>query len=77
MYSRRGFFYSPTIVIDSGVFADQLFVRPSYCSYYFGDYGLITYVGLLLLWISALITLYTGYDYFRAGIRHLMEEKQS
>jgi cardiolipin synthase len=45
--------------------------------YYFGDYGLITYVGLLLLWISALITLYTGYDYFRAGIRHLMEEKQS
>ena len=44
--------------------------------YYFGNYGLVTYVGLLLLWISALITLYTGYDYFRAGIRHLMEEKQ-
>ena len=36
--------------------------------------GLVTYVGLLLLWVSALITLYTGYDYFRAGLRHLMEE---
>jgi cardiolipin synthase len=36
--------------------------------------GLVSYVGLLLLWVSALITLYTGYDYFRAGIRHLMGE---
>ena len=34
-----------------------------------------TYIGLLLLWISALVTLYTGYDYFRAGIRHLLEEE--
>jgi cardiolipin synthase (CMP-forming) len=42
--------------------------------YYFADLGLVTYVGLLLLWISALITLYTGYDYFRAGLRHLTEE---
>ena len=38
VYLRPGFYYSPTTVIDSGVFADQLFVRPSYCSYYFGDY---------------------------------------
>jgi len=36
--------------------------------------GPITYVGLLLLWISALVTLYTGYDYFRAGLRHLLAE---
>jgi cardiolipin synthase len=42
---------------------------------YFNDtLGLVTYVGLLLLWVSALITLYTGYDYFRAGLRHLMGE---
>jgi len=34
-----------------------------------------TYVGLLLLWISALVTLYTGYDYFRAGLRHLITEE--
>ncbi len=40
--------------------------------YYFSDLGLFTYVGLLLLWISALITVYTGYDYFRAGLRHLI-----
>lgn len=39
--------------------------------YYFADLGLFTYVGLLLLWVSALITLYTGYDYFRAGLRHV------
>ncbi len=35
-----------------------------------------TYIGLLLLWISALVTLYTGYDYFRAGIQHLLAEDQ-
>ncbi len=44
--------------------------------YYFGDLGLFTYVGLLLLWVSALITVYTGYDYFRAGVRHLMEDEE-
>ena len=31
----------------------------------------ITQVGLALLWVSALVTLYTGYDYFRAGLRHI------
>ncbi len=30
--------------------------------------------GLALLWISALLTLYTGYDYFRAGLKHVIEE---
>jgi cardiolipin synthase (CMP-forming) len=34
----------------------------------------VTYFGLMLLWISAIVTLYTGYDYFRAGLRHLIEE---
>jgi cardiolipin synthase len=34
----------------------------------------ISYTGLLLLWVSALITIYTGYDYLRAGLRHLMSE---
>lgn len=28
-------------------------------------------IGLSLLWISAIVTLYTGWDYFRAGARHL------
>jgi len=31
-----------------------------------------TLTGLTLLWISALLTLYTGYDYLRAGLHHVM-----
>jgi cardiolipin synthase (CMP-forming) len=34
-----------------------------------------TQIGITLLWIAALITLYTGYDYFRAGAKHLLEEE--
>jgi cardiolipin synthase len=34
----------------------------------------VTQIGLLLLWISAIFTLYTGWDYFRAGVRTLIEE---
>jgi cardiolipin synthase len=33
-----------------------------------------TICGEVLLWISAILTLYTGYDYFRAGIRHVIED---
>jgi cardiolipin synthase (CMP-forming) len=33
--------------------------------------GLVTFIGIALLWIAALLTLYTGWDYFRAGIKHL------
>lgn len=31
-------------------------------------------IGIALLWIAALVTLITGYDYFRAGLRHLLED---
>lgn len=31
----------------------------------------VTEVGIVLLWAAAILTLYTGYDYFRAGIQHL------
>jgi cardiolipin synthase len=34
----------------------------------------VTPIGLALLWLSALLTLYTGWDYFRAGLRHLTED---
>jgi cardiolipin synthase len=34
---------------------------------------IITNVGLALLWLSALVTLYTGWDYMRAGVRHMMD----
>jgi cardiolipin synthase (CMP-forming) len=33
-----------------------------------------TQYGIILLWIAALITLYTGYDYFRAGVKHIVDE---
>lgn len=32
-----------------------------------------TDLGLALLWIAAVLTLWTGYDYLKAGIRHAME----
>ena len=35
---------------------------------------LVSHIGLALLWISAIVTLYTGWDYFRAGVHHLIEE---
>jgi len=34
----------------------------------------VTPTGLSLLWLSALLTLYTGWDYFRAGVQHLIED---
>jgi cardiolipin synthase len=34
----------------------------------------VTPIGLTLLWLSALLTLYTGWDYFRAGVRHLIKD---
>lgn len=33
-----------------------------------------TEAGLSLLWIAAIITLYTGWDYFRAGLKHVVED---
>ena len=33
----------------------------------------VTYLGLFLLWVAALITLYTGWDYFRAGLKHVVD----
>jgi cardiolipin synthase (CMP-forming) len=34
----------------------------------------VTEVGILLLWLSALLTLYTGWDYMRAGLRYMINE---
>lgn len=41
-----------------------------------GDYLLpgTTRIGLGLLWIAALLTLYTGWDYMKAGVRHVMRD---
>ena len=36
----------------------------------------ITLIGIVLLWASAIFTIYTGWDYFRAGIHHLIKEDE-
>jgi cardiolipin synthase len=33
-----------------------------------------TAIGLALLWLSAIVTIYTGWDYLRASLRHLIED---
>jgi cardiolipin synthase len=33
----------------------------------------VTEAGIALLWLAAVLTLWTGYDYLKAGIRHAME----
>lgn len=33
-----------------------------------------TVTGWVLLWVAAIITLYTGYDYFRSGLKHMQDE---
>jgi len=33
-------------------------------------------VGIILLWLSAFLTLYTGYDYVRKGIEHVISEDE-
>ena len=38
VYARPRYTYSPTYSINLTVFSDQLFVRPRYQHYYFGDY---------------------------------------
>ncbi|MFN7101589.1 MAG: CDP-diacylglycerol--glycerol-3-phosphate 3-phosphatidyltransferase [Pseudorhizobium sp.] len=32
-----------------------------------------TETGITLLWIAAVLTIYSGYDYFRAGLKHMVE----
>ena len=41
----------------------------------FQDYNAQT-IGIILLWLSAFLTLYTGYEYLRKGIDHAISEDQ-
>jgi CDP-diacylglycerol--glycerol-3-phosphate 3-phosphatidyltransferase len=36
--------------------------------------GLTRSIGLALLWIAAVLTLYTGYDYFKVGVKQAVEQ---
>lgn len=38
VYSRAGFAYTPSIALNTALLATNLFVRPQYGHYYFGDY---------------------------------------
>ena len=41
----------------------------------FQDYNAQT-IGIILLWLSAILTLYTGYEYLRKGIDHAISEDE-
>jgi CDP-diacylglycerol--glycerol-3-phosphate 3-phosphatidyltransferase/cardiolipin synthase len=41
--------------------------------FHFQDYNAQT-IGIILLWLSAFLTLYTGYEYLRKGIDHAISE---
>ena len=34
----------------------------------------VTKIGIILIWASAILTLYTGWDYMRAGLRYMIDE---
>jgi len=34
-----------------------------------------TQIGIGLLWVAAALTFYSGYDYFRAGLKHLVDDE--
>jgi cardiolipin synthase len=36
--------------------------------------GYATSVGLVMLWIAAILTIYTGFDYVRAGLKYVIDE---
>jgi cardiolipin synthase (CMP-forming) len=38
--------------------------------------GWTTQTGIVLLWVAAALTLYTGWDYFRSGLKHLLAEDE-
>jgi len=38
---------------------------------------IVTDIGLVLIWIAAVLTLITGYDYLRTGLRHMAEDQPS
>lgn len=37
-------------------------------------FPVITWIGIIGLWVAAALTLYSGYDYFRAGLRHVVDK---
>jgi cardiolipin synthase len=34
-------------------------------------------IGITLLWVAAILTIYTGFDYLRSGLRNISENKEN
>lgn len=67
--SQRDFSYSPSAVVNLGIFASHLFLRPSYGHYYYGDYYGSSYANEgYSPWFS-FQTSHRGYDPFYANQR--------
>jgi len=61
-YLNSGFSYTPAYVVNSGLLADSLFVRPAYDQYYFGDYYAPNYWGMGYYPAYAFHSTSYGYD---------------
>lgn len=69
VFARRGFSYSPAMAISLAVFGNQLFLRPNYGHYYFGDYYGPRYVTAGFQPWFTFHTGHRGYDPFFAHQR--------
>ena len=57
----------------AGEAGDRFFAMASGLPFTQQETPVVTNIGLTLLWLSALVTLYTGWDYMRAGVRHMID----
>lgn len=68
-YLNSGYYYSPFVAFNSGLFNQHLFCRPGYNHYYFGDYYASRYQqGGIYPWFAYHNRRY-GYDPFYANAR--------
>ena len=62
IFRRAGYSYCPSVVIDSGLLTNYLFVRPDCSQYYFGDYYATSYDRLgIYPWFA--VGSHRGYGY--------------
>jgi hypothetical protein len=63
VYTQPAFVYTPSVLINVGFFNSNLFCRPSYCHYYFGDYYAAQYASLgFRPWFDVRVGTRLGYD---------------
>lgn len=78
VYSRPGFAYSPSVVIDADILVDHLFARPRCRHYYFGDYYAPEYQRIGILPVSRFHRSTRGYSplYAQALSVHMRSDPQ-